>query len=180
MGRHDRGDDRQVRRRSATARESRSVSTPHCAHRTSAAHETSFATQLAYPDDFVVAGTASCRECHADDCIAWDKSPHAQAWQTLADTGAEVDSYCQQCHTTNYGIPGGFVSAQRSPDRLAVGCECLPRRVQSHVRNPEVHTVFYRRARDQCLRCHDQENSPQFDYDKYWQEIVHGEQDDAS
>jgi hypothetical protein len=144
------------------------------------ARDTSFAAQLTFPDGFLVAGTESCRPCHADDCLVWDKSPHAQAWQTLADSGAEVDSYCQQCHTTSFGIPGGFVSPRRSSDRRAVGCESCHGAAQSHVLDPRVHTTFYRQARDQCRRCHDQENSPQFEYDKYWPQIVHGAQDAPS
>lgn len=138
------------------------------------ASETSFAMQLSLPDDFLVAGTESCRACHGDDGRAWDESPHAQAWQTLADTGAEVDPYCQQCHVTSYGTPGGFVSARRSLDRLAVGCECCHGAAAAHVKDPQIHTTFFGRARDQCQRCHDPENSPQFSYEKYWPQIIHG------
>jgi hypothetical protein len=144
------------------------------------ARDTSFAAQLTFPDGFLVAGTETCRACHAADCLVWDKSQHAQAWRTLADSGAEVDSYCQQCHTTSYGIPGGFVSAQRSTNRLDVGCESCHGAAQSHVQDPQVHTTFYRRACDQCSTCHDQENSPQFAYEKYWQQIVHGAQDSGA
>jgi hypothetical protein len=30
-------------------------------------------------------------------------------------------------------------------------------------------------ARDQCITCHDRENSPLFGYDEYWSRIRHGE-----
>ena len=44
--------------------------------------------------------------------------------------------------------------------------------LESHVENPQVRTAFI--ARDQCLGCHDRENSPTFDYDTYWARINHG------
>ncbi len=144
------------------------------------ASQTSFAANVRYPEDFVVAGTERCRECHLDDCILWDKSKHAEAWHTLAATGSEVDPYCQQCHTTSYGIPGGFVSAARSRDRHDVGCESCHGASFAHCEDPDVHTPFFRRASDQCLHCHDHENSPKFAYETYWAKITHGaEQQDA-
>jgi hypothetical protein len=30
-------------------------------------------------------------------------------------------------------------------------------------------------AKNQCLTCHDGDNSPLFDFDTYWQKIVHQE-----
>ena len=35
-------------------------------------------------------------------------SKHALAWQTLQNRGLQVDPQCQTCHTTGYGLPGGF------------------------------------------------------------------------
>ncbi len=145
-----------------------------------AASQTSFVTDLEFPKEFLVAGTQRCRECHEDDCLLWEASRHAHAWQTLADAGAEIDSYCQQCHTTSYGIPGGFVSATRSQNRRDVGCESCHGASYSHCEDSEVHTTYYGRARDQCLRCHDRENSPEFVYDTYWQKIVHGGEEASS
>ncbi|MHB8862926.1 MAG: multiheme c-type cytochrome [Pirellulaceae bacterium] len=139
-----------------------------------AASQTSFASDLQYPDGYRVAGTYRCRECHADDCLLWDESRHAHAWRTLAASGAEIDSYCQSCHTTSYGVPGGFVSNARSVDRRDVGCESCHGASFAHCEDPEVQTPCFGRAQDQCQRCHDRENSPRFTYDAYWQKIVHG------
>ncbi len=141
---------------------------------------TLFASTAQSPENFLVAGTERCRECHLDDCLLWDKSKHAEAWHTLAATGSEVDPYCQQCHTTSYGIPGGFVSAARSRDRYDVGCESCHGASYAHCEDSDVHTPFFRRASDQCVHCHDRENSPKFAYDAYWAKITHGtEQQDA-
>lgn len=122
--------------------------------------------------DYRIAGTGTCLKCHQDDCQQWDESSHAHAWQTLTSDNSQVDSYCQQCHTTGYGLPGGFLSAKRSPQRYAVGCESCHGPSAAHVRRSGVRTPFV--AKDQCVRCHDRENSPEFEYLAYWQQIQHG------
>lgn len=121
-----------------------------------------------------IAGTAACRRCHVDDCKSWDATPHARAWQTLTAGGSQVDSYCQQCHVTGFGRPGGFVSLKRSLDRTDVGCESCHGPSQAHAEQPSISTAFAAGAADQCRTCHDRENSPHFDYDAYWKRIVHG------
>ncbi len=125
------------------------------------------------PAEYRIAGSASCLECHPKDDELWKPSRHAHAWSDLKQTGRHVDSYCQQCHTTGYGLPGGFVSAGRSGDRVDVGCESCHGPSQAHVENPDRQTPFD--AKDQCVRCHDLENSPRFAYDLYWDKIKHGE-----
>jgi hypothetical protein len=140
------------------------------------AEETGFAGLLStnLPPDYRLAGTKSCFQCHRDDCTTWQESKHAHAWQTLAEQNAHVDSYCQQCHTTGFGLPGGFQSAKRSRERYSVGCESCHGPSQAHVERPMSKTPFV--ARDQCTLCHDRENSPVFDYADYWQVIEHGNQ----
>jgi hypothetical protein len=138
------------------------------------AAETGMAPALpaALPTDFRLAGNAACMTCHEGDCDQWRNSKHAVAWHTLAQRGYHVDSYCQQCHTTGFGLPGGFESARRSHTSRDVGCESCHGPASSHVRDPKIKTLFT--ARDQCVRCHDHENSPTFDYAGYWSRIVHG------
>lgn len=120
-----------------------------------------------------IAGTASCRNCHPQDWQVWANSAHAHAWQTLEKTGSQVDSYCQQCHVTGFGLSGGFVSAKRSQQQVNVGCESCHGPSQQHAADPQVRTPFYKSASLTCVRCHDHENSPQFDYDSYWPMIEH-------
>ena len=138
--------------------------------------ETSFVETLPanLPADFQIAGTESCRSCHAAEHSIWSESAHAHAAESLMPTGAHVDAYCQQCHTTGYGIAGGFVSTKRSPVHAAVGCESCHGPSQAHVREPRTRTAFASQARHQCQRCHDRENSPTFDFDSYWSQVRHG------
>jgi hypothetical protein len=124
------------------------------------------------PDDYRLAGTTACKECHRADAIAWAGSKHAHAWETLVSRGYHVDPFCQQCHTTGFALPGGFASAASTPYGRNVGCESCHGPAQAHVRDPKVRTPFA--ARDQCVRCHDRENSPTFAYEPFWEKIRHG------
>jgi len=123
-----------------------------------------------------LAGEPSCRECHTDDCRAWHASKHAQAWESLRKKGAQVDPYCQQCHSTGYGLPGGFVSPRRTPKLGGVGCQSCHGPSQAHAEDPEGIKTPLRPAADRCRGCHDAENSPQFVYDEYWSKIRHGKE----
>jgi Cytochrome c554 and c-prime len=123
------------------------------------------------PADYRIAGSTSCISCHAAESAQWQSTHHASAWTTLVNKGFQVDSYCQQCHTTGYGLPGGFESRSQSMALVSVGCESCHGPSLAHVHDPHVHTPFD--AMDQCVRCHDQENSPQFDRPTYWAEIRH-------
>lgn len=124
------------------------------------------------PPDYRIAGSQSCRDCHREDHRHWTDSQHAHAWTTLTEKAAQADSSCQKCHTTGFGMPGGFLSLARSQPSAAVGCESCHGPSQAHVAEPRKHTPFV--AKDQCVRCHDRENSPQFELAAYWTKIKHG------
>ncbi|MFO7906513.1 MAG: cytochrome c family protein [Pirellulaceae bacterium] len=141
------------------------------------ATETAYAPNL--PDDlprgFAVAGTDRCRECHAVDYRSWSKSRHARAWNSLTPTRAHTNPACQRCHTTGYGMPGGFASLDRSPWRRGVGCESCHGPSLAHADDPAERTAYFAQAASHCVVCHDRENSPDFDYETYWNRIRHGE-----
>lgn len=138
--------------------------------------QTSFASQFSKSngDALRIAGTNACRGCHAADCQIWDATAHAAAWETLESNGSHVDSYCQQCHVTGYGLPGGFESVQRTPEHTSVSCESCHGPSQAHAEDPTVRTPYFQNAASTCVRCHDRENSPHFDYSTYWPQIEHG------
>lgn len=139
------------------------------------AHETGFVRQVAASESFRLAGTETCRRCHADAAAIWDSSPHAQAWQRLEADNAYADAYCQQCHTTGYGQPGGFASARKSIAWRNVQCEACHGPSAEHAAQPSRPTGYSSTAADQCVRCHDHENSPNFEYARYWRKIAHGD-----
>ncbi len=121
---------------------------------------------------YSIAGSESCKTCHDIDDAIWHQSKHSHAWDVLvAKQGAQFDPQCQQCHTTGYAQQGGFQSVAESAHRVHVGCENCHGPSQSHVLNPKTRTPFL--AKEQCLNCHDHENSPEFDYSIYWARIAH-------
>jgi len=123
------------------------------------------------PVDYRIAGSRSCLSCHVESGNIWAHSLHAAAGQTLAARHFEIDPDCLRCHTTGYGLPGGFVSPRTTPLLYGVGCEDCHGPSAAHVQNPRLRTQYT--AMDQCVRCHDQENSPAFNRDKYWKLIRH-------
>ena len=131
------------------------------------------AEQLVISANQTVAGTVACRECHQQTSEHWTTTGHAHAWDRLLAEGAQVDSYCQQCHTTGFGLAGGFVSANRSGERIDVGCESCHGPSQAHVTDNAVHTPFD--AIGRCIKCHDPENSPAFEFASYWERVRHAE-----
>src|SRR5207237_8926649 len=89
-----------------------------------------------------IAGSEACRDCHAAEFEKLLSSRHAQAWETLVAEETHVDPFCQTCHTTGYGMSGGFQSRSKSADRVAVGCESCHGPSQAHVEKPEKRTAF--------------------------------------
>ncbi len=119
-----------------------------------------------------VAGTHTCRACHATECSAWDVTRHAHAWQSLVNRGVYYDAACQRCHTTGYGWEGGFNSAERTVGTVSVGCESCHGPSVAHVLNPGVRTPLA--ATEQCVQCHEAGRSPGFDPAAAWLRIQHG------
>jgi hypothetical protein len=122
--------------------------------------------------DYRIAGSDSCAKCHAADQSVWHNSRHSHAFEVLVAKKAQYDPSCQQCHTTGYGHEAGFVNVAGSPDRIHVGCENCHGPSSAHVANPKTRTPFL--AREQCIRCHDHENSPHFVFETYWPKVHHG------
>lgn len=119
-----------------------------------------------------ISGNSACITCHQADDSVWHHSKHAHAWDSLKQTGAQVDPACQRCHTTGYGDQGGFRGLMESSDLVHVGCENCHGPSSAHAADPRKRTPFV--ATQQCIGCHDHENSPEFKYDAYWAKITHG------
>jgi 2',3'-cyclic-nucleotide 2'-phosphodiesterase (5'-nucleotidase family) len=125
------------------------------------------------PADYKITGSAACVSCHQTDDSVWAHSKHAHAWETIRAKGFHVDSYCQSCHTTGFGLPGGFATRADAKSLGGVGCENCHGPSLAHVKNPKTARTTFAAA-DQCVRCHDHENSPTFAYPVYWARVQHG------
>ncbi len=83
-------------------------------------------------------GPGKCKECHPKQHESWAKTRMASSFGVLRpgekaqekqlaglDPAADYthDTACIPCHTTGYGLVGGFVSIEQTPDMAGVTCE---------------------------------------------------------
>lgn len=123
------------------------------------------------------AGSGACQECHRTAYEVWAASKHAHAVESMVERRGEQDPDCLKCHALGWYSepPSGERQGYKADDpkgKLAnVGCESCHGPALRHTKSP--YTV--KPVRDvTCQKCHDVENSPDFDRAKYWPKILHG------
>jgi formate-dependent nitrite reductase cytochrome c552 subunit len=98
------------------------------------------------------------------------------------------------CHVTGWEpqryhpFDGGFLALDKTPDLIANGCENCHGPGSAHVAaetgdEPATDELLaqlrqemrlpYADAKNNCLQCHDLDNSPDFNFEKYWPEVEH-------
>lgn len=132
-------------------------------------------TLLPTAADYV--GSNACESCHTAEFETWSKSPHAQAVASLSSGKKTGDTQCLSCHTTGYGLPGGFPkdgSVNAHPDLARVGCEDCHGPGGNHIpaKAAKIGTILSLGDKcDSCVilqicgRCHDEENDPNFTFE---------------
>lgn len=114
-------------------------------------------------------GERACKACHEDSWSAYANSSHRRAFNTIRNKGQSFEPECIVCHTTGYQYKNGY-SDQAPYNKLSnVQCEACHGYGTEHARDGK----WRQQARDACVTCHDKENSPEFDYAKYWEKIKH-------
>ncbi len=111
----------------------------------------------------------SCRKCHADVYESWTHSVHASAYATIAETEQWNDPDCLMCHTTGYGMMSDPESGMIEPKYWNVQCESCHGIGTEHSRLTGSADV----PEHVCLECHNQSNSPEFDYTTYLEHGTH-------
>jgi hypothetical protein len=137
-------------------------------------------------------GSDSCKACHSAAHQAWEASRHRHSYRVLIEHGEAQTLDCLECHTTGLLRPGGY-NPEQSFDVLkdplaAVGCESCHGPAAEHVKLAGEGKLkgwqrgdaqSYRAAGLQataltdCLRCHDDYNSPEFEAQSYWEKVKH-------
>jgi peroxiredoxin len=128
------------------------------------------------PTDARYVGSDACRSCHAAEWETWSKQPHANALASLAAKQQAGNADCLRCHTTAYGLPGGF-PAGAAPDDHAdlarVGCESCHGPGEKHVADGsrKLGTIVSLGDKcDSCVilqicgACHDDQNDAGFTF----------------
>jgi hypothetical protein len=75
--------------------------------------------------DHAYAGQAACQPCHSQEYTQWQGTPHAHAFDTLRQQNRHFFPQCVGCHTTGFGLPGGFALDQPREAGRGVQCEGL-------------------------------------------------------
>lgn len=114
-----------------------------------------------------VVGNRACHRCHADAFAAWEKTKHSRSYASLERVGKQHHLDCIGCHVTGWQQPGGVCRVDQVAEREVVGCESCHGPGSAHVDDPEANRVSRADARQACVGCHDQENSPAFAFDTF-------------
>ena len=114
-------------------------------------------------------GERSCMSCHEDAWKAYVGSGHRTAFATIRNKGQSNEPECLSCHTTGYMYKNGYSEEAPFNKLVNVQCEACHGYGTEHDRDGKWVT----QAKDSCIMCHDQKNSPDFDYATYWEKIKH-------
>ena len=124
-------------------------------------------------------GEASCGTCHPMAVEGWKAQKHAHSFESLVTRKHEHNPRCLQCHTVGYGASDGYINQRLTPTLGAVSCENCHGRGDYHVQFHQGQDVPERTAKLRtiaCESCHDPENSPNFNFETYWEQIKHGKE----
>lgn len=116
-------------------------------------------------------GSLMCGSCHINIYLHWKETRHFMAYDTLKKDGDQFDPECIKCHVVGFDYSAGFISIDKTPDLKGVGCESCHGFGGIHVMDTAIpYKNVYER---ECVKCHDPENSPYFEYPSYWKKIKH-------
>ncbi|MBL7032186.1 MAG: hypothetical protein ISR97_03280, partial [Nitrospira sp.] len=123
------------------------------------------------PAGTTYSGVKKCAECHQPFEESWKKTRHAGAFASLEHAGKEADPECLICHTVGFGEEGGFFTIEATLELANVQCEECHGLDRGHL---EDFSKPLRPVTEKiCLKCHTEENSPDFDYPVYLEKIQH-------
>jgi len=140
------------------------------------------------------AGSEACKECHEISYNKWKSSAHAKAAQTLKNKHQEKNEVCLKCHSTEWIQQPTWPEWTFDKFAPEMGCESCHGPGQAHIGMINIMVQSKNRqywedikvkvkylqtegplSKNTCLKCHDQANSPDFDFVKYWDKISHDE-----
>jgi hypothetical protein len=113
-------------------------------------------------------GAKGCGRCHPAQYEVWLGSAHAKSLLDLKAPDKEKRE-CLKCHSGN--VRPGAGAGHGGPPMQPVDCEACHGDGRNHSLNP---VAGYGKVSPwRCLVCHDRENSPGFDQEKYLEKIRH-------
>lgn len=114
-------------------------------------------------------GSKTCAQCHEEQYASYlknAKKAHSfKSVHTMAKKlTAEEQKQCYECHTTGFGKPGGFVSAEQTPDMQNAGCEVCHGPGSRHAASEDPKHIKSRLTPEDCLGCHNSERVAAFGF----------------
>jgi hypothetical protein len=162
---------------------------------------------LHHPSERKFVGSEACAECHPTAYEKWSATPHAHATDSLRHPEGRAlierhfDPECLSCHVTGwnpqnyYPYISGYLGLEQTPHLVGNGCENCHGPGSEHVAaelgedevTEEIRSARQAamvlplsKAEQQCMECHDLDNSPNFHVDgafaEYWKQIEHYEE----
>ena len=114
----------------------------------------------------------SCSQCHQAEYEVWKNSRHSHAFAILEEKQRMFDNNCVGCHSLGFRDQG-FISIKATPQFAHVHCESCHGPGAEHIKAPTAGNYKTPPKNQSCLVCHDRDNSPDFDFEKYWPVIAH-------
>lgn len=104
-------------------------------------------------------GNTKCRMCHRDFFVGRKHDAHDFALKSISKLPSGNNPRCLICHSTGYGVPGGFVSFEKTPRLSDVQCEGCHGPGSVHVARRDkggflAGTDRPGRIRKMCQSCH--------------------------
>jgi hypothetical protein len=136
-------------------------------------HPFLFAQTTTKPPLYV--GSDICKECHEQEYKSFMKyAKKSKSFNSIERvkkglTEEEIRG-CYFCHTTGYGKPGGFVSAEKTPHLKNAGCEVCHGPGEFHMKSRNAKDIKRRMTLKDCEVCHTSERVQAFRY----KPMIHG------
>lgn len=123
----------------------------------------------------VYVSSSACKSCHLKEYksfIAYAKK--SRSFESIEKLrkglSSEEIKKCYACHTTGYGKPGGFISAEKTPQLKNAGCEVCHGPGSAHVKTRNPKDIKKHLTMQDCETCHTSERVKAFRY----KPMIHG------
>lgn len=117
-------------------------------------------------------GSGVCIGCHLAAWQVWQGTKHPHGYESLVSQGKQHHLDCVTCHVTGWKERGGVCRIDQVEGKTEVGCEACHGPGSGHVSVPVKATIVRPTTAQACVGCHDRENSPHFDFEKYLPRIL--------
>ncbi len=123
------------------------------------------------PSNLTFIGNDDCAVCHNKIFKHWEETGHASAYETLVTAEHEYDPECVECHVIGLNYFTGFETIESTPELKDVGCESCHGPGSDH--KETLSKNYGKVGVENCEICHNDEHSPNFEFEEYWQKIKH-------